>query len=103
MRRAARTDANQTAIVKALRQIGCTVQSLAAVGEGVPDLLVGAYGQTLLMEIKDGSKPPSRRQLTEDQLVWHGAWTGGPVAIVTDIDGAIRAARAMAAPVEFAI
>lgn len=98
MRRAARTDANQTAIVKALRQIGCTVQSLAAVGDGVPDLLVGAYGQTLLMEVKDGAKPPSARRLTEDQLVWHGAWTGGPVAIVTDIESAIRAARAMMEP-----
>lgn len=98
MRRAAKIDANQTAIVKALRQIGCTVQSLAAVGDGVPDLLVGAYGQTLLMEVKDGKKPPSARRLTEDQLVWHGAWTGGPVAIVTDIESAIRAARAMREP-----
>ncbi len=98
MRRAAKIDANQVAIVKALRQIGCTVQSLAAVGDGVPDLLVGAYGQTLLLEVKDGSKCPSKRRLTEDQLVWHGAWTGGPVAIVTDIESAIRAARAMREP-----
>lgn len=94
MRRAAKIDANQVAIVKALRQIGCTVQHLHAVGDGCPDLLVGAYGQTLLVEVKDGSKPPSARRLTEDQLAWHGAWTGGPVAIVTDIEGAIRAARA---------
>lgn len=98
MRRAAKIDANQVAIVKALRQIGCTVQHLHAVGDGCPDLLVGAYGQTLLVEVKDGSKPPSARRLTEDQLVWHGAWTGGPVAIVTDIEGAIRAARAMREP-----
>lgn len=41
MRRAARTDANQTAIVEALRKCGASVQSLAAVGKGVPDLLVG--------------------------------------------------------------
>lgn len=94
MRRAAKIDANQTAVVKALRSLGCTVQSLATVGDGCPDLLVGAFGVTLLMEVKDGAKPPSARRLTEDQLTWHGAWTGGPLAIVTDIDSAIRAVNA---------
>ena len=37
MRRAARTDANQAAIVDALRSVGCSVVSLSAVGKGVPD------------------------------------------------------------------
>lgn len=97
MRRAAKTDANQTAIVKALRQMGCTVQSLAAVGDGVPDLLVGVCGTTLLIEVKDGSKRPSARQLTPDQQAWHAQWTGGPVAIVIDLDGAIRAVNAVRA------
>lgn len=97
MRRAAKIDQNQTEIVSALRKIGCTVQHLHAVGDGCPDLLVGAYGITLLLEIKDGRKPPSARRLTEDQIKWHGAWTGGPVAIVTDVEGAIRAARAVMA------
>lgn len=90
MRRAAKTDANQTQVVEALRAAGATVQSLAAVGQGVPDLLVGFQGKTLLMEVKDGRKPPSQRQLTEDQLKWHGAWRGGPVAIVDGPDAALR-------------
>lgn len=94
MRRAAKIDANQTAIVKALRHMGCTVQHLHAVGEGCPDLLVGAHGVTLLIEVKDGTKPPSARRLTPDQEVWHRNWTGGPVAIVTDLDGAVRAVNA---------
>lgn len=95
MRRAAKIDANQTAIVQALRQMGCTVQHLHSVGEGCPDLLVGAFGTTLLMEIKDGSKPPSARKLTPDQEGWHRSWTGGPVSIVMDIEGAVRAVNAV--------
>jgi Holliday junction resolvase len=90
MRRAARVDSNQDQVVEALRAAGATVQSLAAVGQGVPDLLVGFQGQTLLIEVKNGRKPPSQRQLTEDQLKWHGAWRGGPVAIVDGPDAALR-------------
>lgn len=90
MRRAAKTDANQVEIVKALRAAGATVQSLAAVGQGVPDLLVGIRGQTLLMEVKDGKKSPSERRLTPDQLEWHGAWRGGPLAVVDGVDAALR-------------
>ena len=90
MRRAAKVDANQDQIVTALRAAGATVQSLAAVGKGVPDLLVGFQSQTLLLEVKDGNKPPSQRKLTEDQLKWHGAWKGGPLAVVDSPDAALR-------------
>jgi len=90
MRRAAKIDANQTQVVEALRAAGATVQSLAAVGQGVPDLLVGFQSKTLLMEVKDGRKPPSARQLTDQQLTWHGAWRGGPVVIVDGPDAALR-------------
>ena len=72
----ARVDANHHVIVNALRQAGCTVTSLAAVGKGVPDLLVGIRGRNYLIEIKDGSKPPSERKLTSDQIAWHEAWRG---------------------------
>jgi hypothetical protein len=91
MRRAAKVDENQEQIVKALRAVGATVQSLAAVGKGVPDLLVGYHGQTILIEVKDGTKSPSRQALTEDQLKWHGAWNGGPLSVVNDVQGAWRA------------
>ena len=90
MRRAARTDQNHEEIVKALRDVGATVQSLAAVGHGVPDLLVGFRGQTILIEVKDAKQPPSKRRLTEDQIRWHGAWCGGPVAVVDGIEAALR-------------
>ena len=88
--RAAKIDANHEAVVMALRAAGATVQSLAGVGKGVPDLLVGYKGQTLLMEVKDGFKPPSKRSLNEDQLRWHGRWNGGALAVVDSPDGALR-------------
>ena len=52
MRRAAKIDANQTEIVKALRQVGASVQSLASTGKGCPDLLVGFRGVNWLLEVK---------------------------------------------------
>jgi hypothetical protein len=88
MRRAARTDENQEQIVKALRAVGASVQSLAAVGHGVPDLLVGYQGKNILIEIKDGNKTPSKRKLTDDQVKWHDNWNGGAVAVVESVDAA---------------
>lgn len=90
MRRAAKVDANQEQVVQALRAAGAVVQILAAVGKGVPDLLVGYQGKTLLLEVKDGNKPPSERRLTEDQIKWHGAWRGGPLAVVDGPEAALR-------------
>lgn len=109
MRHAARTDRNQAEIVKALRAAGCSVQCLHAVGGGVPDLLVGLRARrvfasptgdryevreplAILLEVKDGTKPPSERQLTPDQVRWHREWRG-PVAVVTTVDEALRAVR----------
>jgi DnaJ-domain-containing protein 1 len=81
MRRAAKVDANQDQVVSALRAAGATVQSLAAIGKGAPDLLVSFRDAMYLLEVKDGSKPPSARALTEDQVRWHAAW-GCPVHVV---------------------
>ena len=89
MRRAARVDANQPEIVAALRRCGCTVQSLAMVGKGCPDLLVGFRGQNVLLEVKDGAKPPSRRRLTPDETTWHASWRG-QVVTVASIEDALN-------------
>jgi hypothetical protein len=88
MRRASRVDANQAEIVTALRGVGCSVQPLHAVGEGVPDLLVGKNGTNFLVEVKDGAKPPSARQLTGPQREWHDAWRGN-VAVVKNVAEAL--------------
>jgi len=92
-RRAAKVDGNQTEIVKALRSVGCSVQSLATVGDGCPDLLVGYRSANILLEVKDGSLSPSRRELTEDQEQWHSFWRGR-VHIVTSVEEALFAVGA---------
>ena len=84
-RRAAKVDDNHALVVSALRAAGgasITVVSLAAVGKGVPDLLVGLDGVTVLVEVKDGRKAPSRRRLTPDQVAWFDAWQGLPVIVL---------------------
>ena len=91
MRQAAKIDRNQPDIVVALRAIGASVQSLAATGKGVPDLLVGWHGRTYLLEVKDGTLPPSARRLTPDQEAWHAAWSGSPVVVITCVNEAIAA------------
>lgn len=52
MRTIARTDANHQEIVDAIRGLGFSVHSLHQVGGGVPDIVVGARGVNLFMEIK---------------------------------------------------
>lgn len=91
MRRAAAVDENQRTICNALRAVGATVQHLHQIGSGCPDLLVGYRTQTYLLEVKDGTKPPSRRALTADEKIWHSSWKGMPVAIVESVDDALRA------------
>jgi Holliday junction resolvase len=90
MRRAAKVDDNQSEIVKALRQIGCTVCLLSAVGKGCPDLAVGYRGRNWFLEVKDGRKAQSDRKLTHDQVEWHDSWRG-QVAVVNSVDQALRA------------
>ena len=90
MRRAAKIDDNQREIVSALRRVGCSVQSLAGVGRGVPDLVVGFRNRNFLLEIKDGSKPQCKRKLTPDEQNFHSMWKG-QVVIVENVDEALRA------------
>ncbi len=94
-RYARRVDDNHAAIVAALRAVGCAVQSLAAVGKGCPDLVVGRRGQTFLLEVKDGAKPPSARKLTPDEEEWHRAWCGVPVATVNSVREALAVVGVM--------
>jgi hypothetical protein len=96
MRRAAKVDATQDAIVQALRAAGAKVQSLAPVGNGVPDLLVGFRSTLRLIEVKDGNKPPSARKLTPEQEKWHAEWNGLPISIACGPDDALRAIGAIA-------
>lgn len=86
--RIARVDANQKAIVAALRACGVTVQHLHQVGAGCPDLLCAVAGHVFLVEVKDGAKSKSEQKLTPDQIIWHEAWQAH-VHIVNSIDAAL--------------
>lgn len=88
MRRANRVDANQTQIVEALRACGAYVRIISQ-GEGIPDLLVGYRGYTLLLEVKDGRKPPSDRKLTPAEEKFFMEWKGGLLAKVESVDEAL--------------
>ena len=88
MRRANRIDANQNEIVDALRAAGAVVRIISQ-GEGIPDLLVGYNGFTILMEVKDGDKVPSKRKLTEAEQKFFDEWEGGLLVIVNNVQEAV--------------
>ena len=89
IRRASKVDANQSEIVAAFRRLGVRVALLHRVGEGVPDLLTGYRGVDRLVEVKDGSLPPSARQLNPAQVAWHRDWRGCKPFVVTSVDDVI--------------
>lgn len=99
MRRAAKVDGNHAEIVDTLRGYGCLVLSLAQLGSGIPDLLVatprGLDGRRRLglVEVKNSSKPPSKRRLTDDQVAFWDEWKDTPLALVDNVDSALRFAR----------
>ena len=70
-RRAPRRDANEREIIDALEAIGASV-----VQGGPLDLIVGYRGRNYILEVKDGSKPPSARKLTPQEDVFIACWEG---------------------------
>ena len=75
--RANRTDANQTEIIKFFEQAGCSVVNISSLKNRC-DLVVSKNLITVFVEVKDGSKPPSQRQLTKGEEIFRdttkGAW-----------------------------
>lgn len=81
---AKKSDANQPEIVQALRDLGCSVQDLHAVGQGCPDILVGWYGNNYLFEIKGKTG-----KLTEAEAKFFAGWKG-TVCLIRSVEDAIR-------------
>ena len=88
--RGKRVDDNQQEIISALRKAGVLVLPLHEVGKGCPDILCGFRSTLVLLEIKDGNKPPSRRKLTPEQERFHTDWKGF-VRVVSSVDEALEA------------
>jgi hypothetical protein len=88
MRYAARVDANQDAIVSALRAAGAYVWIV-----GLPvDLLVGYRNHTYLVEIKTDAK----KRLTPLQANFFDNWKGGTLARVDSPESALRMLKVIA-------
>lgn len=72
-RRRPHIDENQPEIVAYLEARGATVQSLAGVGRGCLDLLVGYRGVNLVVEVKN---PDGRDTVEDSQKRWVANWRG---------------------------
>ena len=94
MRKFARKDGNHKDIILTFRSLGATVFDTASLGSGFPDCVVGMRGNNVLVEIKDGSLPPSKRKLTPDELKFHDEWRG-KVVIINNIDEAVELIKNM--------
>lgn len=71
-----RTDSNQNEVFKVFRQMGCTVLNLSNLGGCCDGLVAVSLDRQFLVEIKDGSKPPSQRKLTPAEAKFHDEWKG---------------------------
>jgi hypothetical protein len=88
LRRAARTDANQNAIIAALKAAGAGVEVL-----GLPlDLLVSAGGKWGILEVKSSAAAERAKTKTrEKQLAFAQRHpNGGPIGTVHDVEGALN-------------
>lgn len=91
MRRAARRDDNEKEIIAAMREAGAYVKAIN--DEGLFDLLVSYRGETMLIEVKDGAKPPSARRLTEAEQKFHDEWPGSDLYIINSVEEALALLR----------
>ena len=95
MRRTARIDDNQPELVALARKMGASVWITSQLGKGAPDLVLGLPSGNVLVEIKDGSKPPSARKLTEDEQKFHAKWRG-PIAVVETAEDMVKLIKEVA-------
>ncbi len=99
-RRAAHRDKAEPGIIAALRAVGATVVQLSA--KGVPDLLVGYRGRTVLLEVKsiistehkDGYTRTRKTRVDVGQVEFAERWRGGLLAIVHTPEEALAAVGA---------
>ena len=91
MRRAAKVDAVQADITRALQVSGWCVLSLAALGRGTPDLLCFHRGSSrmALVEVKTGGAR-TRWATARRQAAFAAVW---PVTVLTSVEEALAWAR----------
>lgn len=88
MRTAAKKDANHNSITDVLNAYGITTHDVHQL-KGFCDVICKRGFVNELVEIKDGSKPPSARKLTPDEISFHEKW-GWQVHVIETEDQAIE-------------
>lgn len=89
MRHKPRLDQNHAQIVAVFRKLGCSVQSLAGVGGGCPDLLIARCGEMRLVEVKS-----PKGGFTPDQVEWQHRWNA-QVDTVRTVEEAVGLVNSM--------
>ena len=79
-----RVDSNHGEIMEGLRKAGMKPVSLASVGDGCPDILVGWRGLNVVLEVKD-----EKGKLTAAEVNFLGTWPG-QYGIVRSAEEAVR-------------
>ena len=93
MRRRARIDGNQPAVVKDLRKLGFSVRLTHQLDDGGGDFTVGARGRNFMFELKDPAQPPNKRALTEKERNFRDEWRG-QIAVAETVDDVLRVIQA---------
>ena len=86
-----RVDKNQKSLVAAFRSLGWYVLHTNSLKHAC-DLMVIKKGRVVAVEIKDGSKSPSKRQLSEGEKLFKTNWraSGGEWRLVESVDDVVK-------------
>lgn len=88
MRYRARKDANHNDIADCFVSCGATVADTSQLGGDFPDMVIALCGFNVLVEVKDGSKSPSKSKLSDGQNNFMLAWRGWYV-VIKSVDDAL--------------
>ena len=91
MRLAARKDDNHNEISNAFERLGWSVLDIHQI-PNCADILIGKWKCSIIIEIKDGLKPPSKQKLTHGEMAFKDRWKGD-YRIVTCIKDVINIDR----------
>jgi hypothetical protein len=93
MRRAARIDDNHKEIVAAFKKFGCSVLDIHVI-PNCADVVIGTHFRCAVIEIKDGAKSQSERELTKGEKKFRDGWKGA-YFVVEDLSDVIAVVKAL--------
>ena len=75
--------------IAAFEDAGATVVSLARMGGGCPDVLIGYRGRLALCETRPDAP------LSDERLAWYGSWRGPAVTVLHSTEDVVRVLEAL--------